>query len=454
LEEFWVCQHCHSLNRSGNGKCYHCKKRFGTAPPAVETLARPGSKPPVVLPGGRSGDSGRSGEPAQYMSRPVSVSPPPGLEGANSFTERYRAAEAEARKPFFLRIHPLAPISRRVSWWLAMRQSVSVSWLGYLTAGLLTLLLVVGVLLMATLGPSAISALQTASLEDAWAKLDAGHQTSLTTLAIAFGALAILSLICFSVFVALTTHNAPGLGAPLPILTPRRAGTCWWSVLRAQFLLALGLLVPGLLFWLGYPLPGAIAAFVFLQIGHRRIDDPFGWMSRPARHLTDLFAKLGTQKSGGSAIASVWATCFRAANVFFILASSLPLLGLLLGAVSVAIDNPEVRGWHASGFGPAQIAVALVIGSAVAWLAASLALVVPLVIELVERQRARKTLVRVGRARPWVAHPTESAEREPRRPGVYDPYAPLEDDDDQASLYSPSTTPSSLPWSRSDDRRD
>ena len=448
MDEFWVCAHCKSLNRAGQGRCYHCKQGYGSKPKEVGVISRAGATPPVALPGGLSAPEGGPGEP-QYRSRPVAV-PPPSTPGM-SFSEQYRtvAVEAEKAKQFHLP-SPLAPIGRRFSGWLATRQTVSVRWLGYLTAGLLTLLLIVGVLLVATISPSAMSALQTTSPGDALANLDAGRLTSIATLGIAFGVLCLLSLTCFSVFMGLSTHNAPGLGAAAPGLTPYQAGTCWFGVLRAQVLLALGLLVPAVLFWYGYAPLGAIAAIVFLEMGQRRLDDPLGWLTKPTHLLTNLYARLGIQNSSGSPIAFAWSVCFRVANILWVIVWSLLLLGVIIVAISAVIERPEIRGWQTSGLGPSQMAVALVIGSAVAFLAASIGLLVPVTIELVERQRARKTLVRVGRAQPWADRPAPVVQRGPERGGLYDPYGAAEDDD-QASLYSPSTTPSSPPWSVRDD---
>jgi hypothetical protein len=51
--------------------------------------------------------------------------------------------------------------------------------------------------------------------------------------------------------------------------------------------------------------------------------------------------------------------------------------------------------------------VALLVVSLVAWTAGAVGLLVPITLGLVRRQRTRKTLVRVGRSRSWVARPGE-----------------------------------------------
>jgi hypothetical protein len=51
--------------------------------------------------------------------------------------------------------------------------------------------------------------------------------------------------------------------------------------------------------------------------------------------------------------------------------------------------------------------VALLVVSLVAWTAGAMGLLVPITLGLVRRQRTRKTLVRIGRSRSWVARPGE-----------------------------------------------
>ena len=77
----------------------------------------------------------------------------------------------------------------------------------------------------------------------------------------------------------------------------------------------------------------------------------------------------------------------------------------------------------------------------------AIGLLVPISFELVERQRTRKTLVRVGRSRSWVSPPGYGSAPAPGSGSArYDPYEQTyEREPDQASLYSPSTT-SSFPW--------
>jgi MFS family permease len=296
-------------------------------------------------------------------------------------------------------------IRRRIARSLAARQSVSVWFVGYLAAGLLTLLLLDGALMVTTVTPFAGDALQSGSISSAWGQVDSGHQLTLEMLAIAFAGIGVLALLFFSVFTGLSTHNAPGLGAEMPQLSPYRAGTCWLAVLWAQACIAVGLLAPAILFWIGYPLPGLLVALVAIELGQRRRDNLFAWLTNPARHLPDLFGKLGVSGSNRSLIGSTWSACFRVANILAIVVYALPLAALIAGAVAAVAGQSDLLVWQSSGFGPVQLAIAAIAVPLVLATSGAIGLLVPISIEIVERQRTRRTLVRVGRSRPWVARP-------------------------------------------------
>ena len=71
--------------------------------------------------------------------------------------------------------------------------------------------------------------LQYLNAAEGWGRLSAAQQGTVQTLGVGVAVLAMASLLCFSVFLGLTTHNATGLGADQPLLTPYRAGLCWTS---------------------------------------------------------------------------------------------------------------------------------------------------------------------------------------------------------------------------------
>jgi hypothetical protein len=323
---------------------------------------------------------------------------------------------------------------------------VPIWFVGYLAAGLLTLLLLDGALIVTTMTPVARAALQTGSITLAWTQVDSGHQWLLEVMAIAFSVIGALALLFFSIFLGLSTHNAPGLGAEMPYLTPYRAGTCWLAMLWAQARIAVGLLVPAVLLWRGHPLPGLIAALVAVELAQRNGDDPFGWLTRPSHHLPDLFARLGISGSNGSLIGTAWSICLRLANTLAIVVYALPVLAFAVIAVATLAGRTDLLTWPSSGTGPLQLAIAAVVALLILTTAGAIGLLVPISIELVDRQRTRRTLARVGRSRPWVARPGNvSAPAQGSGPARWDPYGRYDEASDQASLNSPSTT-SSFPW--------
>jgi hypothetical protein len=295
----------------------------------------------------------------------------------------------------------------RIARSLAMRQSVSVAWLGYLTSALLGVALVLGAVAAMTLLPVATNLLQHADPGSAWAQLSSAQVGSLESMSIALATVSALALLCFSVFLGLTTHNATGLGADQPMLTPYRAGLCWSSAIWAQVRIVVGLVVPAVLMWRGYVIPGLVAGIVAVEIAQRHLEDAGGWLTRPYRHLPDLYAKLGVEGSISSPIAWIWSGCFRIATVMVIAVACIPMLGVALAAASSFAGRSDIIGWQSTGLGAAQITVAVLVASLLGWTAISVALLVPITIGLVRRQRTRRTLVRVGRARSWVARPGE-----------------------------------------------
>ena len=56
-----------------------------------------------------------------------------------------------------------------------------------------------------------------------------------------------------------------------------------------------GLIVPAALVWQDYVIPGLMAGIVAVEIAHHHLDDQSSWLNRPARHLPDLYIKLGVQ---------------------------------------------------------------------------------------------------------------------------------------------------------------
>jgi hypothetical protein len=401
VDEFWVCQHCRSLNRAGSGKCYSCHNKYGsrpaaaaavnphagaltTSPPAPAAPARPA--PPVP-------DFGAASRaPANPFTRPAAL-PPVAARPAGPTTRRS--------------LNPVAAIRRRIASSLSMRQSVSVAVLGYVTAALIAAALLVAAVLAMALRPTVFHLLQHADPGAAWAELAAGQQAALQTLAIALAVVGTLALLLFSAFVGLTTRNAPHLGTEPLLLLPSRAATCWVSGLWTLARIGVGMIVPAALVWRGYAIPGLIAGIIAVEIAHRHLDDAGGWFDRPARHLPDLYAKLSLEGTPSSTIASLWSICFRLANLTAVALFAIPALAVALSQAATVAGRSDIVTWQSSGLGAAQLTVALLVISLFGWMAITTALLVPMTVGLVQRQRTRRTLVRVGRARSWVARPGE-----------------------------------------------
>ena len=469
MDEFWVCQNCRSLNRAGSSRCYSCRIKFGAKPPAPEAATRNTGASALVQ--GPIPDFGAAAvASAQYAQ-------------LSALTSAASAASLPAARQGLRFGSPIGAVKGRVARSLSMRHAVSVRSLGYLTAALLVLVLAFGILLLVLAMPAAHDLLQYADPGSAWSQLSSVQQSMVEVLAIALLVTLLLAWLCFSLFIGLTTHNATGLGAVAPLLSPYAAGTCWTGMLWTQARISVGLIVPAVLVWQNYIIPGLLAGLVAVEIAHHHLEDQLSWLERPARHLPDLYIKLGVEGSISSRLAEFWSACFRTANVMAILVSAAPLLALLAFLSAVLAGRQDLVGWQTSGFGPVQIVVALLVASLVGWSAATVALLVPITVGLTKRQQVRKTLVRVGRSRSWVARPGEGGytpgtkkpamthdemidedrlvERLPPLPlgsaagpesaGGFDTGAPgfggpSREDPDQASLYSPSTT-SSFPWS-------
>jgi hypothetical protein len=458
VDEFWVCQHCRSLNRAGTGRCYHCKQKFGTRPKEVATLAKKPPAPAIAqYPGGTTVPGpvgpkpvttvagfgvpiGGTRAPAQpeYLSRPAAAPAP---------IRDFSAANLQPKPERHIGLaSPKGWLGRRISWALATRPFVSVWFVGYVSAVLLTLLLLDGALIVTTLTPVGRTFLSSGSVSFAWSQVDKGHQWMLEAMAIALVAFGALSVLFHSLFLGLSTHNAAGLQTETTYLTPYRAGMGWPHLLWAHVRLAAGLLVPAALIWEGYPLPGLIAALVAVELGQRRLDDPFPWITEPSHHVTDLYTKLGVSGASRSLLGSAWSFCFVAANFLAMVLYAVPLAGLIVVAVAGAAGRADLAAWPTSDSGPIQLGLAALAGALILTTSASIGLLVPVTIELVERQRTRRTLARVGHTRPWAVRPGyRNAPARDDGPTRYDPDGRYGADSDQASLNSPSTT-SSFPW--------
>src|ERR1035437_5182157 len=189
VDEFWVCAHCRSLNRVGTGKCYSCREKYGTKP--KEDARKPVAVAPAPIAQDRIPDFGAASTPppAHYYSRPVAL--------ARAAPNAAGVVGTPRPAPQF---HgPRAALRGRVGRSLAMHPSVSVGSLGYVTAILLFLVLVVGAMVAISMMPVAASLLQHGHIREAWAQLNPGQQSLAWFELTVAAATVLLTLLCFSI---------------------------------------------------------------------------------------------------------------------------------------------------------------------------------------------------------------------------------------------------------------
>ena len=312
MDEYWICQHCKSLNRAGTSRCYHCRQKFGSGPaqpapapaPVRAEQTHAEQTQPAPPPPATKQDLSIGTLPPSYLSRPLSP-----LPSLTSFTGSAAAAAAAAAAgpP-----GPITIIKRRVSRTLVKRPTVSVAWLGQLTSILLVSTVVAWIVLVVLLAPVALNLLVHSDPGAAWAQVTPDRQRRIASIAAVVAGLGICGLVSFSLFTGLSTHNATGLGADMPLLTPYCAGVCWARAILRQVEIAIAILTPVVFIWLGYLIPGLIVAIVALEFVVRRQDDLLGWFVAPSHHLPDLYLKMGTEGTMDSITAWLWSACFRA----------------------------------------------------------------------------------------------------------------------------------------------
>jgi len=258
MQEYWFCAACKSMNRAQDQRCYKCR-----APKADTTLAT-------------------------VADRQQGVVLTPGLDEEH----------------------------REVAWTLMFRQRYISAWkLGYVAAGLLFIAL--GAAVFATL-VGVITVIR--SRLDA-STLDASQLVTIGAAELIFLVVLLLAAVVHSVFLYLTSMNAPALGSGSPRFDPIRAAFWWiesflWG-LRAALafvippflcLAALGLVgfalgIVGLVFGLTLGLVWAVCAFWLLG-------DPISSLGRPSRLLHDLWTRLGVPGSPDSRIVTIWSAAW------------------------------------------------------------------------------------------------------------------------------------------------
>jgi hypothetical protein len=337
MQEFWFCASCKSMNRASSQQCYRCKARKTEA--TLATVAN--RQQDVVL--------------------------TPGLDEEH----------------------------REVAWTLMFRQKYISAWkLGYLAAGLI----------FATLAVSAFAAVQTLVIVIVGDSLRAGgpNEGQLALLGVtglASLGVGVLMVVVHSVFLCLTSMNAPALGSGSPRFDPARAAVWWiesalWAIrgglafVIPPMLAVFGLLIGGLIFGLAIGVVWSICAFWLLG-------DPVTNLGKPKRLLADLWDRLGVPGSANSRTVTLWSFAWGTARGIAYLVSAMLFLsifvlafaGLFIEFTPVSQDQTALVGRLITDFVLIVEFVADGIG---------LYLLAQVTIELARRQRTREEWVLRG----------------------------------------------------------
>jgi hypothetical protein len=238
MQEFWFCSSCKSMNRADSNRCYKCRAVKEQATLATVAERSPG----VVL--------------------------TPGLDDDN----------------------------REIAWALMSgRRYVSAWRLGYVSATLIFVFLALAALFIPLVFIVAISL-----PERGIAAVDADSTRNAVTAAVGL-ALVLVGLamvVLHSIFLGLTSMNAPALGCGTPRFGAVRAGLWWiesylWTLWGVQTL------------WL---LPYIVARAFGILCG------PIAAIGKPRRLLQDLMDRLGVPGSSDSRLVGFWSMAWGAAR--------------------------------------------------------------------------------------------------------------------------------------------
>ena len=342
MQEFWFCASCKSMNRANAPQCYRCKSRKTEA--TLATVAN--RQQDVVL--------------------------TPGLDEEH----------------------------REVAWTLMFRQKYISAWgLGYLAAGLI----------LATLAVATFATVQAVVIIIIGGSFDSGGM-NVTQLALLRATvlvtvmLAILMVVVHSVFLCLTSMNAPGLGSGSPRFDPARAAVWWiesalWAIrgglafVIPPMLAVFGMLIGGLIFGLAIGMVWAVCAFWLLG-------DPITNLGKPKRLLQDLWDRLGVPGSPDSRIVTLWSVAwgtgrgveYAVSAMLFLAIIVLAFVGLLISLMGLEI-TPASQGQTEL---VARLTTDLIVIVQFVADGIGLCLLAQITIELAKRQRVREAWVLRG----------------------------------------------------------
>lgn len=342
MQEFWFCSSCKSMNRADARHCYKCR-----APKQQATLAT-------------------------VAERSTGVVLTPGLDEEH----------------------------REVAWTLMSgRRYVSAWKLGYVAAAMIILFVPLAAFVLAAefwlvvannlLDPIAVAQYHPAP-------------TLSAVLVVAVFVLlfvAVLMVVLHSVFLGLTSMNAPALGSGTPRFGPVRAGLWWiesylWSLWGLQTL------------WV---IPYIVARAFGVLCG------PIAAIGKPRRLLQDLMDRYGVPGSSDSRLVGFWSMAWGAARGIVYASYLLPLLVLITAIVLIL--STSLLGIALTPAPPGQAAffatllVLMVVAGQYLAEGSGLFLLARITIELSRRQRRREAWVAGGlaHATPTVAAPGRAA---------------------------------------------
>lgn len=344
MQEFWFCESCKSMNRGSSEQCYRCHAPKNLSTMATVTNRQPG----VVL--------------------------TPGLDEEH----------------------------RDVAWTLMLRQKYISAWkLGYVAAALLFLVLAAGVAMAA----AEIGFMVSRGSPTPIAPVDA-HSPVLTVVFFVLLLTGVCAAVVHSVFLGLTSMDAPALGSGSPAFDPVRAGLWWiesslWAIraglafVGPPLLCLFAVSIGGLIF--GIPIGVVWALCAFWLLG-----DPITSLGKPGRLLKDLWERLGVPGSANSRIVTLWTGVWGTARGFDFAVSGFIYVAIVVLAVARLLGSRFGVSIGLESTNGLALATILMVDFVVVvqWLTDGIALylLALITIELSRRQRTREKWVLGGLA--------------------------------------------------------
>ena len=342
MQEFWFCEACKSMNRGNADHCYRCHAPKDSSTMATVVRRQPG----VVL--------------------------TPGLDDEH----------------------------RAVAWTLMFRQTYVSAWkLGYVAATLLLLVIAVGAVAAAI----EIALMVSRGSPTPVAPADARSPIFLVTL-LAMGLIGLCAAVAHSVFLGLTSMDAPALGSGSPQFDPVRAGLWWIESWLWAIRAGLAFVVPPLLCFyamsIGGVILGLVPGLVWVVCAFWLLGDPITSLGKPARLLKDLWERLAVPGSSDARIVTLWSAAWGVARGVDYAIAALTYIAIMALAIASFVSSRSGVSIGGSSNANVTLMVILLVDLVVLvqWIADGIALylLAQITIELSQRQRTREGWVLAG----------------------------------------------------------